>query len=1249
MADTHGFELIIQTAKSVVVKALKGAWKSSDCPDQIDNTGRIPEFMDIPAGDDIGGFTIVDGQLQIPQEELNAEFATDVNGVELILGMNIQIEIGNPPVPSAQLLDFHTIVHAKAPIGTLPDSQDVGILLKDILRPNVWADLDQGHPLDDSIEELLNDYIHVAYENEEIPHVITESNIPFGPLDTMGATTQIFDDASNLARKILTSFPDPNTLEVSIPIYLRMYAFVPNTFNLDAPMGIETRIIIKVPFERLSDKYIAKFADVTSSDVSIGSITGAGADIAGNPNEATYYENNKTTLAGFAQDLDAQLSTELKNKGLQFANDLGNQEVDIPSKADIEEKVADIFFDELVSRDYLAIWSPSASNDEFAVDSVDVKVFSDSLNIALNNTGGADSNAITNFIPAGMEFSIAMSRDSLQEKIDESLVDSGFNNLPKRFEEDGKDVDLNTLNISIINNAVRLQGTVTVIDAVLGSIDVDASFTTDVGFHWTPDGVLNASGFQAMDHHMIGDPDVDVDEGIAFWIIAIILAIISFGVGGVLIGVITIIVILIVKAIVENIGSDSLVDGVTGAIDGITAWPPELSNIGRVKAVFFDPIDISTTGLVISGQMEIISSCESTQVVPATTAGKYTVEAAQNIQLKALQFYNKADFFWNTGDGGADQLFRDIDHSYDISGIYLAKHGVKVTEYGGAKSRHFATIRVKNVPPIVTMIPQITVNEGEVVTLEAHFEDIEYTDTHWSIWSFGDNHAPKKGFIEETHTKPKAIGTTTVQHAWCDNGIYHVGVQVIDNNGGVGTASMIVNVLNVAPIVKTQKKIYAYPCSPITLVSHFMDPGWCDTHTGTWRFGDCSETKMAVIKETHNAPAGKGTATASHTYKKCSTYYAENTIIDDDGAIGKAQTIVEVIDLKNAAFNDGFSFHRAGKIANFWAPFITSLKKSEIALRQNSTLSLKEAFFCEKCYVYDGLSSQKIKTVREAFIGIYQQLGANKDWTYQVEGLYMLQEQLGVAKLGIDPYGETDPSSPNIVWAEGITDKKWSHLLQRTCAKADLITVFLGVKALSEAEVDCCFDEIKLTAMQNIHCEALVTPPTEEKTCIDFKNVNPESVEPYQWSYKQVDFLAMGKEPHRLVQNLPPDQIQSLHLSQGIILEFDEPVSELVLSLRYYKSLYIKTVSQDVKGNLLAVDQQELTHPNTTFRISGNEIKRVQLLIRGEEAALAGLCFQKRNRSTNQTLVLTNKITENGRKQISEASIAYKNSKETTH
>ena len=367
MANTHGFEVIIQASKKVLVKALKGAWKSDGCPDQTDNEGRIPEFMDIPTGLTVGGFDIIDGQVQIPQQELDAELVADVNGAELIFGLNTQLEIGNPPVPSAQLLSFHTVLHAKTPVGTLPGTQDVGVLLKDITRNNVWAILDQGHPLDPIIDELLREYLHKSYENEEIPHLIFENDVGFlaGKCNT---STQIFDDESNINRQILTAFPNPSTLQISIPIYLRMFAFVPNPIgpiSIAAPMGIETRIIINAPFVKYPDKYEAKLGEVTLADVTIGSISGTGSDIAGNPNEANNYNTNKTTLSNFGQDIDTLLSLRLQEKGVEFAHNLGNTRVDIPSISEIETLIADQFFTELTARNHFALWTPTASNDNF--------------------------------------------------------------------------------------------------------------------------------------------------------------------------------------------------------------------------------------------------------------------------------------------------------------------------------------------------------------------------------------------------------------------------------------------------------------------------------------------------------------------------------------------------------------------------------------------------------------------------------------------------------------------------------------------------------------------------------------------------------------------------------------------------------------------------------------------------------------------------------------------------------------------
>lgn len=80
-------------------------------------------------------------------------------------------------------------------------------------------------------------------------------------------------------------------------------------------------------------------------------------------------------------------------------------------------------------------------------------------------------------------------------------------------------------------------------------------------------------------------------------------------------------------------------------------------------------------------------------LVPATTAKKYTTQAAQSTELKALKTYGLAEYSWNDGNGAPVQNTSTVYHTYDLSGIYLAKHRLKVNEYGGATSRHFGLVK----------------------------------------------------------------------------------------------------------------------------------------------------------------------------------------------------------------------------------------------------------------------------------------------------------------------------------------------------------------------------------------------------------------------------------------------------------------------------------------------------------------------------------------------------------------------------
>lgn len=190
MADTHGFDVVLEAPEALLSKELRGAWKSAECPVKPGEQGRIPEFMDIPEDTSLNGYKVKDGQIQIPRSELEARMAPDVNGLEVKLGLHLQVEIKDPPVPSAGFFDMTADMRAKAPVGTLPGGLDVGILFGGLPIDNVSTTLTSGDPLAPKLDILMAEYVHKIYENwtptgprdptfSVIPHAMDETNVSF--------------------------------------------------------------------------------------------------------------------------------------------------------------------------------------------------------------------------------------------------------------------------------------------------------------------------------------------------------------------------------------------------------------------------------------------------------------------------------------------------------------------------------------------------------------------------------------------------------------------------------------------------------------------------------------------------------------------------------------------------------------------------------------------------------------------------------------------------------------------------------------------------------------------------------------------------------------------------------------------------------------------------------------------------------------------------------------------------------------
>jgi chitodextrinase len=117
-------------------------------------------------------------------------------------------------------------------------------------------------------------------------------------------------------------------------------------------------------------------------------------------------------------------------------------------------------------------------------------------------------------------------------------------------------------------------------------------------------------------------------------------------------------------------------------------------------------------------------------------------------------------------------------------------------------------------------------------------------------------------------------------YTWGDDYSGCVGLKVTDNDGLTAIATTSVTVNNVAPTVEAGADQEVFAGDTVSFSGSFTDPGWLDTHTIVWDFGDGS-----VVT---------GTLTPTHVYYNKGTYTVTLTVTDDDGGVGSDTLSVTV-------------------------------------------------------------------------------------------------------------------------------------------------------------------------------------------------------------------------------------------------------------------------------------------------------------------------------------------------------------------
>ena len=164
-------------------------------------------------------------------------------------------------------------------------------------------------------------------------------------------------------------------------------------------------------------------------------------------------------------------------------------------------------------------------------------------------------------------------------------------------------------------------------------------------------------------------------------------------------------------------------------------------------------------------------------------------------------------------------------------------------------------------PPVADANGPYSGYEGTPITFDATGStDLDGTIDLYE-WDWNNN-----GTYDESTASP------TINHTWPDDRTGTVGLRVTDDDGQTHTNTASVTVNNVAPTVNAGPDRVAYVNQIVNFSGSFTDPGWLDTHTIFWDFGDGSNAS--------------GTLTTTHVYTEARVYTVTLNVTDDDAGVG---------------------------------------------------------------------------------------------------------------------------------------------------------------------------------------------------------------------------------------------------------------------------------------------------------------------------------------------------------------------------
>lgn len=310
------------------------------------------------------------------------------------------------------------------------------------------------------------------------------------------------------------------------------------------------------------------------------------------------------------------------------------------------------------------------------------------------------------------------------------------------------------------------------------------------------------------------------------------------------------------------------------------------------------------------------------QVPPTAEAGgPYEVLEGSVVQLLGTGEDLDGDPITFAWDFDGDMIYETsgatVDYPLGIDGPDTLSAELQVCDIWspsntiGNCDEDFATIVVINVAPTLDAGEPESVDEGSLFTRTLNFED-PGTDTWDATVDWGDG-TTVESIILTPNVGPALPGEFTIQHTYADDGDYTTLITITDDDGGVGTDSIVITVLNVNPTVDAgvDQEVVIHDTvnlDPATYSDPGFDCGVCGTledFTAIVNWGEFSDEPLTVTEVPGSVGVlTEGTASGSHIYRLPGDYTVTVTVDDDDTGSTSDTLITTVLgaqDLKNRA------------------------------------------------------------------------------------------------------------------------------------------------------------------------------------------------------------------------------------------------------------------------------------------------------------------------------------------------------------